>query len=182
MMRTRHLPNLVATRLRAMLGGDAAAGVLLILVAVAAMLVANSPLAHGYHDLFHGKLTWTPIAKLDSLHLWINDALMAVFFFVVGLEIKREVLDGQLSSPARRRLPVVAAIAGMAVPALIYLAVAGTAMPLQRGWAVPAATDIAFAMGVIGLLGRRVPASLRLFLLTVAIVDDLGAVAIIALF
>ena len=92
-----------------MLGGEAAAGVLLILVAVAAMLVANSPLAGGYYDLFHDKLAWTPIAKLRSLHLWINDALMAVFFFVVGLEIKREVLDGQLSSPARRRLPVAAA-------------------------------------------------------------------------
>jgi len=182
MQRARHLPNYVATRLRALLGGDAAAGVILILVAVAAVCVANSPLAHGYHDLFHRKLAWTPIAKLDTLHLWINDALMAVFFFVVGLEIKREVLDGELSSPARRRLPVLAAAAGMAAPALIYLAVAGTGMPLQRGWAIPAATDIAFAMGVIGLLGTRVPASLRLFLLTVAIVDDLGAVAIIALF
>jgi NhaA family Na+:H+ antiporter len=182
MIRTRHLPNLVATRLRKLLGGDAAAGVLLILVAVGAMLVANSPLAQGYHDLFHGKLGWTPIAKLDTLHLWINDALMAVFFFVVGLEIKREVLDGELSSPARRRLPIVAAIAGMALPAAIYLGVAGTEYPGHRGWAIPAATDIAFAVGVIGLLGKRVPASLRLFLLTVAIVDDLGAVAIIALF
>ncbi len=165
-----------------MLGGDAAAGVILIMVAVAAMLVANSPLTHGYHELFHGKLAWTPIAKLDTLHLWINDGLMAVFFFVVGLEIKREVLDGQLSSPAKRRLPVVAAIAGMAVPAAIYLAIAGAGYPDHRGWAIPAATDIAFAMGVIGLLGKRVPGSLRLFLLTVAIVDDLGAVAIIALF
>jgi NhaA family Na+:H+ antiporter len=146
------------------------------------MLVANSPLAEGYHAVFHGKLAWTPIAKLDTLHLWINDALMAIFFFVVGLEIKREVLDGQLSSPAKRRLPIVAAIAGMAVPAIVYLGIAGTGYPDQRGWAIPAATDIAFAMGVIGLLGKRVPGSLRLFLLTVAIVDDLGAVAIIALF
>jgi NhaA family Na+:H+ antiporter len=182
MLRTRHLPSLVATRLRQLLGGEAAAGVILILVAIAAMLVANSPLAQGYHALFHGELEWTPVAKLDTLHLWINDALMAVFFFVVGLEIKRELLDGQLSSPAKRRLPIVAAAAGMAVPALIYLAVAGTDYPGQRGWAIPAATDIAFAMGVIGLLGKRVPGSLRLFLLTVAIVDDLGAVTIIALF
>ena len=98
MQRARHLPNHVATRLRAMLGGEAAAGVILILVAVAAVWIANSPLAHDYHDLFHGKLAWTPIARLDTLHLWINDALMAVFFFVVGLEIKREVLDGELSS------------------------------------------------------------------------------------
>ena len=182
MSRSNHLPNKVATALRRMLGGDAAAGVLLIIVAIAAILVANSPFAHAYHDLFHDRLRWTPVAKLDSLHLWINDALMAVFFFVVGLEIKREMLDGQLSSPAKRRLPVLAAAAGMIAPAAIYLAVAGTGLPLQRGWAIPAATDIAFAMGVIGLLGKRVPPSLRLFLLTVAIVDDLGAVTIIALF
>jgi len=164
------------------MGGEAAAGVLLILVAMAAIIAANSPLAHSYHELFHGKLAWSPVAKLDTLHLWINDALMAIFFFVVGLEIKREVLDGELSSPAKRRLPILAAAAGMLCPALIYLAFAGTDQPLQRGWAIPAATDIAFAMGVIGLLGKRVPPSLRLFLLTVAIVDDLGAVAIIAVF
>ncbi|MCB2048216.1 MAG: Na+/H+ antiporter NhaA [Novosphingobium sp.] len=182
MASTRHLPNLIATKLRNLLGGEAASGVLLILVAIAAILIANSPLAHGYHDLFHDTLSWTPIAKLKSLHLWINDGLMAIFFFVVGLEIKREILDGELSSPAKRRLPVLAAIAGMAAPALIFIAIAGTSQPLQRGWAIPAATDIAFAMGVIGLLGKRVPGSLRLFLLTVAIVDDLGAVAIIALF
>ncbi|MBV1917926.1 MAG: Na+/H+ antiporter NhaA [Sphingomonadaceae bacterium] len=182
MSRLRHFPNRVATALTRMLGGDAAAGVLLILVAFAAILAANSPLAHGYHALFHGTLAWSPIAKLNTLHLWVNDALMAIFFFVVGLEIKREVLDGQLSSAAKRRLPVLAAAAGMIVPAVIYLAIAGTELPLQRGWAIPAATDIAFAMGVIGLLGKRVPPSLRLFLLTVAIVDDLGAVAIIAVF
>ncbi|MEZ5743385.1 MAG: Na+/H+ antiporter NhaA [Sphingomonadaceae bacterium] len=178
----RHFPNKLATTVTRMLGGEAAGGVILILVAIAAMIVANSPLAHWYHDFFHGTLAWTPVKKLDNLHLWINDALMAIFFFVVGLEIKREILDGQLSSPRRRRLPVLAAAAGMIVPAVIYLAVAGTANPEQRGWAIPAATDIAFAMGVIGLLGNRVPPSLRLFLLTVAIVDDLGAVAIIALF
>lgn len=164
-----------------LLGGESAAGILLILVAVAALLIANSPLAGAYHALFHAPLGWTPIARLDSGHLWINDGLMAVFFFVVGLEIKREVLAGELSTPARRRLPVLAAAAGMALPALAYLLVTGGSHQLQRGWAIPAATDIAFAMGVIGLLGRRVPPSLRLFLLTVAIVDDLGAVLIIAL-
>ncbi len=165
-----------------MLGGDAAAGVILIVVAIAAIAAANSPLAHGYHDLFHGKLPWSPVGKLDTLHLWINDALMAIFFFVVGLEIKREVLDGELSNAKKRRLPILAAAAGMIVPAAVYLSIAGTGYPLQRGWAIPAATDIAFAVGVIGLLGKRVPPSLRLFLLTVAIVDDLGAVAIIAIF
>ena len=162
-------------------GGESAAGILLIVVAIAALLLANSPLYEGYHSFFHAPLGWTPIAKLDSWHLWINDGLMAVFFFVIGLEIKRELLAGELSTPERRRLPVIAAAAGMAVPALIYLVVSGGSPELQRGWAIPAATDIAFAMGVIGLLGRRVPPSLRLFLLTVAIVDDLGAVAIIAL-
>jgi len=182
MIRLRHFPNTVATALTRMLGGDAAAGVLLIFVAIAAMIVANSPLSHGYHEFFHGTLEWTPIAKLDTFHLWINDALMAIFFFVVGLEIKREVLEGELSDARKRRLPILAAAAGMAVPAVIYLSITGTAPPLQRGWAIPAATDIAFAMGVIGLLGSRVPPSLRLFLLTVAIVDDLGAVAIIAMF
>lgn len=107
---------------------------------------------------------------------------MAVFFFVVGLEIKREVLVGQLSTPAQRRLPVLAAVGGMAAPALIYLAIAGTEPGLVRGWAIPAATDIAFAIGVLAFVGKRAPPALRLFLLTVAIVDDLGAVIIIALF
>lgn len=178
----RHFANKLATRFTKLMGGEASAGVLLIVVAVLAMLAANSGWAYDYHHLFHHSLAWTPVAKLDTLHLWINDALMAVFFFVVGLEIKREVLNGELSSPAKRRLPVIAAAAGMAVPAVIYLLTAGTAQPMQRGWAIPAATDIAFAVGVLGLLGKRVPASLRLFLLTVAIVDDLGAVIIIAVF
>ncbi len=182
MTRRRHPFSMLASLATRLFGGEAGAGVLLILVAGAAMLAANSPLAHGYHALFHAPLALSPIAKLNTLHLWINDALMALFFFVVGLEIKREVLDGELASPQRRRLPVLAASAGMIVPALVYLAVAGTEPGLQPGWAIPAATDIAFALGVLGLLGKRVPASLRLFLLTVAIVDDLGAVAIIALF
>ena len=178
----RHLANRLANFVCKLLGGDAAAGVVLILVAAAAMIASNSPLAHDYHALLHTALPWTPIAKLNNLHLWINDGLMAVFFFVVGLEIKRELLHGELSSPAKRRLPVFAAMAGMMMPAAVFLLIAGGDYPLQRGWAIPAATDIAFAMGVVGLLGRRVPPPLRLFLLTVAIVDDLGAVAIIALF
>jgi NhaA family Na+:H+ antiporter len=169
---------------RALFVGDASAGILLILVAAAAMVAANSVLAESYHGLFHHRLTWTPIPKLDTLHLWINDGLMAVFFFVVGLEVKREWIEGQLSTAEQRRLPVMAAVAGMIVPALIYYAfVTGEgATELVRGWAIPAATDIAFAMGVLGLLGNRVPPSLRLFLLTVAIVDDIGAVLVIAFF
>ena len=177
----RHRANRVAAALAGRLG-EAGGGLLLIGTAAAAMVAANSPFHDGYEALFHAPLAWTPITRLDTLHLWINDALMALFFFVVGLEIKREIIAGELSDARRRRLPVFAAIAGMVVPAACYLAIAGVAPPLQRGWAIPAATDIAFAMGVIALLGRRVPPSLRLFLLTVAIVDDLGAVAVIAVF
>lgn len=182
MARQTHLFGRFAAKIRKLLGGEAGAGVFLILVACGAMIAANSSLAQPYHHLFHRTLPWTPIAKLDTLHLWINDALMALFFFVVGLEIKREVLDGELSNPQRRRLPVLAAAAGMAVPALIYFLVAGGSPELRPGWAIPAATDIAFALGVLALVGKHAPSSLRLFLLTVAIVDDLGAVAIIAVF
>ena len=182
MTRKRHPFEPLATLATRLFGGEAGAGVLLIAVAAAAILLANSPLSGAYHAALHAPLPWTPIAKLDTLHLWINDAAMAVFFFVVGLEIKREVLDGELSSPARRRLPVLAAACGMAVPALVFLVVGGGDPVLRRGWAIPAATDIAFALGVLALLGNRAPPSLRLFLLTVAIADDLGAVAIIALF
>ena len=167
---------------KALFESDAKEGLLLIGVAIAAMLAANSAFAGQYHALFHGTLPWSPIPKLDSLHLWINDAVMAVFFFVVGLEVKRELMAGDLSDPETLRLPVMAAFAGMALPAAIYLLVVGEDPLLDRGWAIPAATDIAFAMGVIGLLGKRVPLSARLFLLTVAIVDDIGAVLIIAFF
>ena len=172
----------IATLTNRLFGGEAGAGLLLIGVAILAMAAANSSLADAYHHVFHGVWGWSPIAKLNNAHLWINDGLMALFFFVVGLEIKREVLDGELASPARRRLPVVAAAAGMALPALVYLGIAGSEPILRAGWAIPAATDIAFALGVLALVGKRAPPSLRLFLLTVAIVDDLGAVVIIALF
>ena len=174
--------RLVFAPVRALFVSDASAGILLILVAAAAIVAANSPLADEYRQLFYGELPWTPIPKLDDLHLWINDGLMAIFFFVVGLEVKREWIEGQLSTAESRKMPIVAAVAGMAVPALFYMMFIGGDDALVRGWAIPAATDIAFAMGVLGLLGNRVPASLRLFLLTVAIVDDIGAVLVIALF
>ena len=169
---------------RTLFASDASAGVLLILVALAAMLVANSAFYEDYDTLFHGYLFDKEAFKLNTLHLWINDGLMAIFFFVVGLEVKREWVEGQLSNPADRRLPILAALAGMAVPALIFVAVVSAEghSDYYSGWAIPAATDIAFAMGVMGLLGNRVPASLRLFLLTVAIVDDIGAVLVIAVF
>jgi len=171
---------------RALFVGDASAGILLILVAAGAMLAANSVLAPAYDLLINGKFGWYPHAKLSSVHYIVNDGLMAVFFFVVGLEVKRELVCGQLADPAQRRLPLVAAGAGMAAPAIVYISVilmlGGDLATYANGWAIPAATDIAFAMGVLGILGNRVPASLRLFLLTVAIVDDMGAVMVIALF
>ena len=182
MPQRRHFANRIATALSRVAGGETGAGLLLIAAAALALLLANSPAADLYHAALHRPLGWTPIAPLADLHDWINDALMALFFFAVGLEIKREMLDGELASPARRRLPVLAALAGMAIPALVYLAVSHGDPALRPGWAIPAATDIAFAIGVLALLGKRVPPVLRLLLLTVAIVDDIGAVAIIALF
>ncbi len=168
--------------IRTFLRSEAAPGIALMVFSAVGLVLANSPVADGWHAVFHDALPWSPIAKLNTLHAWINDGLMALFFFVVGLEIKREILIGELSEPKRRRLPVIAAIAGMAVPAAIYVAVTSGSADLVRGWAIPAATDIAFAMGVLALLGPRVPRSIRMFLLTVAIVDDLGAVAVIAVF
>lgn len=144
--------------------------------AAAALIVANSP----WSDLYFTTLK-LHVGPLSLAH-WINDALMAVFFLLVGLEIKREMLDGQLATWPRRILPGIAAAGGMAVPALIYL-VFNSAIPATvRGWAIPTATDIAFALGVLALLGNAVPASLKVFLATLAILDDLGAVTIIALF
>lgn len=161
--------------LRAFLDTEAAGGILLILAATLAMMVANSPLSAFYFDGLHAHL-----GPLSVLH-WINDGLMALFFLLVGLEIKREFIDGRLAKWNDRWLPVIAAAAGMAVPALVYLLIAGGAAGLASGWAIPAATDIAFAIGVLALLGPHAPASLKLLLTTVAIVDDMGAVLIIAL-
>ena len=162
--------------LRAFMASEAAGGFVLIAAAVLALIVANSPLADDYFALLKGYL-----GPLSLLH-WINDALMAVFFLLVGLEIKREMLDGQLSTWERRALPGAAALAGMAAPALIYVAINAGDPTALRGWAIPAATDIAFALGVLALLGKRVPASLKVFLTAVAVLDDLGAIVIIALF
>jgi NhaA family Na+:H+ antiporter len=170
--------------LAAFLADEAAGGIVLITAAALAMVAANSPLADTYFHLLHAETGPVLSPKIGpmTVHLWINDALMAVFFLLVGLEIKRELVGGELASAEKRRLPVIAAIAGMAVPALLYLAITGVAGEVRSGWAIPAATDIAFAIGVLALAGPRVPPSLKLFLTTVAIVDDMGAVAIIALF
>lgn len=168
-------PPVRSSVLRDFLRSEAAGGILLMLAAALAMLVANSPLAQGYFSSLQAY-----VGPLSLLH-WINDGLMALFFLLVGLEIKREFVGGQLARWSDRALPMIAAVGGMAVPALVYLAVTGATPGLARGWAIPAATDIAFAIGVMALLGNRVPTSLKLFLVTVAIVDDMGAVAIIAL-
>lgn len=170
--------------MREFLASEATGGILLMAAAAAAMLVANSAWGLGYFHFLHAVTgpELTPKLGPMTVHLWINDGLMAIFFLLVGLEIKREFVDGHLSTWADRRLPVIAAAAGMIVPAAIYLMVAGRDAALVRGWAIPAATDIAFAIGVLAILGSRAPASLKLFLTTVAIVDDMGAVAIIAIF
>lgn len=162
--------------LRRFIDGEASGGLVLMATAVLALLVANSPLAPAYFAALKVYL-----GPLSLLH-WINDGLMAVFFLFVGLEIKREMLDGQLATWARRTLPGVSALGGMLVPALIYLAFTWQDPALRQGWAIPAATDIAFALAVLSLLGPRVPASLKVFLAALAILDDLGAVAIIAVF
>ncbi|WP_152045079.1 Na+/H+ antiporter NhaA [Aureimonas psammosilenae] len=162
--------------LRAFLENSSSGGVVLMAAAALALLVANSPLGAFYADALH-----VYVGGLSLLH-WINDGLMALFFLLVGLEIKREVVDGQLSTWARRVLPGTAALGGMVGPALIYLSFNMGAGGHPSGWAIPAATDIAFALGVLSLLGPRVPMSLRVFLTALAIIDDLGAVIIIALF
>ncbi|MDH7972401.1 Na+/H+ antiporter NhaA [Sphingomonas sp. AR_OL41] len=169
--------------LRRFLADEAVGGIVLIAAAALAMLAANSPLAAGYFHLLHAVTgpTLAPSVGPMTVHLWINDGLMAIFFLLVGLEIKREIVAGELSRPADRRLPLLTAAAGMAAPALVYLGVTWDHPTLRGGWAIPAATDIAFAVGVLALLGKRVPTQLKLFLTTVAIVDDMGAVAIIAL-
>ncbi|HEX8240132.1 MAG TPA: Na+/H+ antiporter NhaA [Allosphingosinicella sp.] len=169
--------------LREFLRSEAAGGIVLMGAAALALIVANSPLAEAYRHFLHFETGPALSPKLGAMtvHLWINDGLMAVFFLLVGLEIKREFVDGRLSTWDRRRLPMIAAAVGMAVPAAIYLALTAGAAGLARGWAIPAATDIAFAIGVLALLGGRAPTSIKLFLTTVAIADDLGAVAIIAL-
>lgn len=161
---------------REFLDGEAAGGIILMAAAALALIVANSPLAETYFAVLHAYL-----GPLSVSH-WVNDGLMAVFFLLVGLEIKREMLDGQLSTWPRRVLPGIAAAGGMVVPALVYVAINRHNAAALSGWAIPTATDIAFALGVLSLLGSRVPASLKVFLTALAIIDDLGAVIIIAMF
>ncbi|SEH73486.1 Na+:H+ antiporter, NhaA family [Paenimyroides aquimaris] len=158
-------------------------GIILFIAAIIAIFFANSPWATDYHSIWQHKIGIS-LGNLElkmSLHHWINDGLMAIFFFVVGLELKRELSNGELASPKKAALPIIAAIGGMLFPALIYLFFNG-GTDAAHGWGIPMATDIAFALGVLYLLGNKVPLSLKVFLTALAIVDDLGAVLVIALF
>ncbi len=177
---------MASSRVKTFIESEAAGGIALALTALVAIVVANSSLGDGYRALIslRGELRiadpWLVLAK--PLSVWVNDLWMAVFFFLVGLEIKREMLAGELSSIRQATLPAVAAIGGMIVPALIYAAINRGDAVGGRGWAIPMATDIAFALGVVAVLGARVPASLKIFLTAVAIIDDLGAIVVIGLF
>lgn len=163
---------------------ESSAGIVLIFVTIIALLLKNTGLSEIYDAFLN-----TPVEiRFGALHidkpllLWINDGLMAVFFLLIGLEVKREIIEGHLSTPAQVVLPGFAAIGGMVVPAAVYLYFVGTDSAGTQGWAIPTATDIAFALGVLSLLGKRVPVSLKIFLMALAIIDDLGAIVIIALF
>lgn len=173
----------VLTPLEEFINRQTTSGVLLMLCAVTALSIANSPWSDAYHHLLEMPFTiGTEGFQLSkSLHHWINDGLMALFFFVVGLELKREILVGELADPKQAMLPIIAAVGGMLVPALIYISINPQGHTFN-GWGVPMATDIAFALGTLALLGNRVPKNLLTFLVALAIVDDLGAVVVIALF
>ncbi|MFT6987732.1 MAG: NhaA family Na+:H+ antiporter, partial [Psychromonas sp.] len=158
-------------------------GILLMLCAVIALVIANSSLAHYYHDFLNLYFTigLEDFQLSKTLHHWINDGLMTIFFLAVGLELKRELLVGELANVKQAMLPIIAAVGGMVVPALIYISINPSGHTLD-GWGIPMATDIAFALGALALLGNRVPKSLLMFLVALAIVDDLGAVIVIAIF
>ena len=171
--------------LRSFIESDASNGMILILAAVAAMILANTDAtAEGYQALLNEpvQIRFGALDISKNLLLWINDALMALFFLLIGLEVKRELRVGELASREKAIFPVIAALGGMALPALIFLAFNHGDEIARNGWAIPTATDIAFALGVLALLGSRVPAALKVFLMALAIIDDLGAIVIIALF
>lgn len=172
-------------RISRFINEEAYGGILLILATIAAMFWANSSFYESYHHIWHDYkvgFVWGNIDLVASLHHWINDGLMALFFFVVGLEIKREIMGGELSSMKKASLPIAAAIGGMLIPALFYVLVAMNYPDYINGWGIPMATDIAFALGLLAMLGSRVPLNLKIFLTALAIADDLGAVMVIAIF
>ncbi|HEX8769736.1 MAG TPA: Na+/H+ antiporter NhaA [Acidimicrobiales bacterium] len=175
----RRVPRVV----RRFLETEAAGGIVLLVAAIVAVVWANSPWGTSYQELWstHVSFNFGRFVLAEDLQHWVNDGLMAIFFFVVGLEIKRELVHGDLRDPQTAAMPAIAAVGGMVVPALLFLVVAGGSAG-SAGWGIPMATDIAFAVGVVALLGSRVPGSLKLFLLTLAIVDDIGAIVVIAVF
>jgi NhaA family Na+:H+ antiporter len=163
---------------------ESASGILLVLAAILALILSNTFMSPLYQSFLHipVEIRVGPLHLDKSLYHWVNDGLMAIFFLLIGLEVKREILEGHLSSVGQAALPGIAAVGGMLVPALIYLAFNAQHPVAINGWAIPTATDIAFALGILSLLGKRVPASLKIFLMALAIIDDLGAIVIIALF
>jgi NhaA family Na+:H+ antiporter len=171
-------------RLKAFIDSEAASALPLLVAAVLALVLANSPLAGAIQAILDTRLglSWRFIDLSKPVLLWINDGLMALFFLLVGLEIKREVFEGELSRPSQVALPIAGALGGMIVPGLIYLAINWRQPAALAGWAIPTATDIAFSLGVLAALGARVPLGLKVFLTTLAIADDLGAIVIIAVF
>ena len=176
--------NYISTPFRWFFKLEAASGLMLLITAVIALIISNSDLNETYFNILNTHLligTQNFGLDLSILH-WINDVLMAVFFFVVTLEIKREFIQGELSKPKRALLPIIGAVGGMALPALIYVIINFDTGYTLRGWAIPSATDIAFSIGVLSLLGSRIPISLKVFLVALAIIDDLGAIIIIAFF
>ena len=176
--------NYITTPFRWFFKLEAASGLMLLIAAVIALIISNSDLNETYFNILNTHLligTQNFGLDLSILH-WINDVLMAVFFFVVTLEIKREFIQGELSKPKRALLPIIGAVGGMALPALIYVIINFDTGYTLRGWAIPSATDIAFSIGVLSLLGSRIPISLKVFLVALAIIDDLGAIIIIAFF
>ena len=172
-------------RLRAFIASESAGGIILMIAAALALAIANSPLLSNYEALLATQVVFSAgdLVAIDKpLLLWINDGLMALFFFLIGLEVKREIVTGQLRSWKQASLPVYAALGGMILPALVFVAINAGSPENIRGWAIPAATDIAFALGLLVLLGTRGPVALKALLLAIAIIDDIGAIAIIALF
>ncbi|MCD4729509.1 MAG: Na+/H+ antiporter NhaA, partial [Bacteroidales bacterium] len=172
-------------RISRFISEEAYGGIILIFATIAALIWANSSFYESYHHLWHELrvgFAWGEINLIGSLHHWINDGLMALFFFTIGLEIKREIMGGELSSMKKASMPIAAAIGGMLIPASLYALVSVNYPEYLNGWGIPMATDIAFALGLLALLGKRVNINLKIFLTALAIADDLGAVMVIAIF
>jgi Na+:H+ antiporter, NhaA family len=182
-MRSDPIDNILLKPLSRFINNSTSSGIVLFATAVIAMILANSPLQDAYHHFWHHTFSigFNEYIVSKSLHHWINDGLMSIFFFVIGLELKKEIMMGELSKPKNAVLPICAGLGGMAIPALLYLAL-NSSGEASAGWGIPMATDIAFALGILYMLGDRIPISLKVFLTVLAIVDDLGAVLVIALF